>query len=105
LLLLPGSQDREAVSQLLTIAADAARAFPDVFDDHLVLRADAAASRPALPGVPAWLDVDGRLNHKLDANDRTLILVRPDGYIGYRCQPADGGALMTYMGRYLVSKR
>ena len=105
LLLLQGSQDREAVSQLLTIAADAARAFPDVFDAHIVLRADAAASRPALPGVSAWLDVDGRLHHKLHANDRTLILVRPDGYIGYPCQPADGGALMTYMGRYLVCKR
>jgi 2-polyprenyl-6-methoxyphenol hydroxylase-like FAD-dependent oxidoreductase len=105
LLLLPDSPDREAVSQLLAIAADAARAFPDVFTAHLVLRADAAAPPPAAPGMPAWLDVDGRLHQKLHANGRTLILVRPDGYIGYRCQPADGGALLTYMSRYLVCKR
>jgi 2-polyprenyl-6-methoxyphenol hydroxylase-like FAD-dependent oxidoreductase len=105
LLLLPGSNAREAVSQLLTIAAETAREFPDVLAAHLVLGAGVAAPSPAVPGAQVWLDVDGRLHRKLHANDRTLLLVRPDGYIGYRCQPADGEALRTYMSRYLVCKR
>jgi hypothetical protein len=36
---------------------------------------------------------------------KTLILIRPDGYIGDRCQPADGAGLKAYMSRYLVGKR
>jgi 2-polyprenyl-6-methoxyphenol hydroxylase-like FAD-dependent oxidoreductase len=105
LLLLPGSHDQEAISQLLTISADATRMFPHVLGVHLILKAVAGASSPAAPGVPAWFDVEGRLHQKLNAKDRTLILVRPDGYIGYRCQLANGDGLTAYMSRYLVGKR
>jgi hypothetical protein len=31
-------------------------------------------------------------------------LVRPDAHIGYRCQPADGAALMKYLDTYMVRK-
>lgn len=105
LLLLPASHDQQAVSHLLSIAADAAKAFPDVLSAHVILKADAAVPTSRGPSVPTWLDTEGRLHQKLHANDRTLILVRPDGYIGYRCQPADGEALTTYMSRYLVRNR
>jgi hypothetical protein len=105
LLLLPASHDQNAVSQLLSIAADAAKAFPDVLSAHVILKADAAVPTSRGSRVPTWLDTEGRLHQKLHANDRTLILVRPDGYLGYRCQPADGEALTTYMSRYLVRNR
>jgi 2-polyprenyl-6-methoxyphenol hydroxylase-like FAD-dependent oxidoreductase len=104
LLLLPGSHDREAVSQLLKIAADTARTFPGVFGVHLVLKADAAAANPVASGVPAGLDTEGRLHQKLHATRTTLILVRPDGYIGFRCQPADGKRLEEYLCGYLLRK-
>ena len=81
------------------------RAFPNIFSAHVILKGGAAEPGILAPGVPVWLDVEGRLHEKLHANDRTLILVRPDGYIGYRCQPADGHALTTHMSRYLVCKR
>ncbi len=99
LLLLPGSNDREAVSQLSTIAHDVRKAFPDVLAPHVILKTgqpDASAS-----DMPASIDVDGRVHQLLGVHDRTVILVRPDGYIGYRCQPADGNALSKYLDAYL----
>lgn len=66
--------------------------------------AKAATLAPITTGTSAWLDTDGRVHQKLHASQSTLILVRPDGYIGYRCQPADGEALMKYLDGYLVRK-
>jgi hypothetical protein len=104
LLLLPATQEAEAASQLLKIAADAERAFPGVLFTHLILNGGASAQKPVNQDVPAWYDTSGQLHQKLHANDRTFILVRPDGYIGFRCQPADGQALMTFLDTYLIRK-
>jgi hypothetical protein len=52
----------------------------------------------------AWFDSEGRLHEKLHVKDRTLILVRPDEYIGFRCQPAEGAAIIEYLDRYLMRK-
>jgi hypothetical protein len=68
------------------------------------LKAD-AASPSAIADIPAWLDVDGRLHRNLHANNPTLLLIRPDGYVGYRCQPADSESLVGYMSRYLARRR
>jgi hypothetical protein len=29
-----------------------------------------------------------------------LYLIRPDGYVGYRSQPADGGRLWAYLDHF-----
>jgi hypothetical protein len=104
LLMLPGSQEPETISQLLKIAADAKRAFSGVLSTHLILNAGASAQKPEGQDVPVWLDTEGRLHQRLHANNQTLILVRPDGYIGFRCQPADGQELMTFLDKYLIRK-
>jgi hypothetical protein len=104
LLLLPGSHEPEAASQLLKIAADAERAFPGVLSPHVILNSGASAQKPVGQDEPAWIDPDGRLHQKLHANDPTLILVRPDGYIGFRCQPADGQELTRFLDSYLIRK-
>jgi 2-polyprenyl-6-methoxyphenol hydroxylase-like FAD-dependent oxidoreductase len=108
LILLPGARDLQATSQLLKIADEALRAFPEIFSVHVVLKADtitAAPDQSALPStVSVWLDTEGRLHQQMGATDRALILVRPDGYIGYRAQPADAGAFQKYLDRYLVRK-
>jgi 2-polyprenyl-6-methoxyphenol hydroxylase-like FAD-dependent oxidoreductase len=103
LLLLPGSNDVESFSQLLKIAAEAASAFPGTFSAHMIAKAEKTSPQPDL-SVPVWIDTDGRVHQKLHASDQALVLVRPDGYIGYRCQPASGDALLEYLGRYLVRK-
>ncbi len=104
LLLLPGSHEKDAVLDLRTIAASAA--YPGMLSSHVILRADqaAAAGDQEVSHVPVWLDKSGRVYEKLHAVSPTLVLVRPDGYIGFRCQRADGTALVDHLGRYLVRK-
>jgi hypothetical protein len=91
-----------AIARLAAVGADAGKAFPGVLSAHLILPAAAAVPPSAESRPSVWLDTDGRVHEKLHAKDRTLVLVRPDRYIGYRCQPADGDALTAYLGRYLV---
>lgn len=107
LLLMPNSHDQQAASKAMKIAEQSQRAFPNLLAVHIVLNAaddpSSFIQEAAKLNLPVWLDVEGRLHRQLGAADHTLILVRPDGYIGYRCQPGDGDSLVEYLGRYLVS--
>ena len=103
LLLLPGSHDPVVLSQLVTIGAETTEAFPGLIVNHLVLTFDAQQADPIPAGGSTWIDVDGELYRRLGAHKPTLVLVRPDGYIGFRCQPADGEALLAHLRNYLTS--
>jgi hypothetical protein len=100
LLLFPHGS--ESVPQLLNVAAEARQAFPGVLSPHVILRAD---ETPSAADVPVWFDVQGKVYRQLGVTDQALVVVRPDGYIGYRCQPADSGKLLKYLRRYLVGKQ
>jgi 2-polyprenyl-6-methoxyphenol hydroxylase-like FAD-dependent oxidoreductase len=100
LLLFP--HEPASVPHLLQIAEAAKQAFPDVLSPHVIMRADAT---PVALDIPVWQDVERKVHGQLGVTDRALILVRPDGYIGYRCQPADAAKLLKYLGRYLARKR
>jgi 2-polyprenyl-6-methoxyphenol hydroxylase-like FAD-dependent oxidoreductase len=100
LLLLPHGP--QAVPQLVKVAEEVRQAFPEVLSPNVILKAGDAPGPDT--GVPAWVDTEGRAYERLGVSDRALILVRPDGYIGYRCQPADGQALAKYLGRYLAGR-
>jgi 2-polyprenyl-6-methoxyphenol hydroxylase-like FAD-dependent oxidoreductase len=102
LLLVPATREHESIAHLAQIATDVATAFPDAVDAHLILPAHGAAVGTS---VPTCVDHTGRLHEKLHATIATLIIVRPDGYVGFRSQPADGASLLTYLGRYLVAGR
>lgn len=104
LLLLPASHESDEMTQLLTIAGEAERCFPEVFETHRILKAEGATPNATGASATTWLDATGRVHEKLHAIQPTLILIRPDGYIGFRCQPADGKALLDYLSRYLIPK-
>jgi hypothetical protein len=105
LLLLPGSTHPGAVSQMLKLADEAGRAFPNVLHSHVIWKPEpGAASKTVTSGASAWIDVSGRVHKKLHSSDSSLFLVRPDGYIGYRCQPATANDLLNYLGRFLFRK-
>jgi len=105
LLLLPGSTDPRAISQMLKIAEEADHAFPNVLCAHVILKTEsAAAAITDTSRASAWIDTSGRVHQKLHATDGSLFLVRPDGYIGYRCQPAEANDLVSYLGRFLIRK-
>jgi hypothetical protein len=87
----------------LKIADDTRRAFPNIFATHVILKAGTESTLVvAAPDASVWFDVEGQVHRKLHITDSTLMVVRPDGYIGLRCQPADGEALINYLERYLV---
>ena len=90
------------------IAEQVERIFPGVAAMHLLLDGQmGAVPKPADSGstpISVWIDPAGQARLQLAATAPTLILVRPDGYIGYRSQPADGAALVAHLGRYLVSR-
>ena len=54
-------------------------------------------------GTGSWqgdrlADPDGEVHRRYGASAECLYLIRPDGYIGYRSQPADASALARYLG-------
>ena len=69
--------------------------YRDLIEPHLI-----AVDR--IPeGLPecesSWLDPDGALHDALGATVPTLYLIRPDGYVAYRCQPASEESLTAYL--------
>jgi 2-polyprenyl-6-methoxyphenol hydroxylase-like FAD-dependent oxidoreductase len=110
LLLLPGTGDAQAIAQLGRIADATRQRFPDIFAVHVILPAgEKAAPGAALANVSIWTGTDwndatGRLYEQLGVTERALLVVRPDGYIGYRAQPADGQKLAKYLDKYLIAK-
>jgi hypothetical protein len=102
LLLFPDAHDPKSSGDLAGIAAEAMRAFPEVLAPHVIRKAGGGVGSD--PALPIWIDVEDKLHQKLGVTGRALVLVRPDGYIGYRGQPADGVALAKHLGGYLVCK-
>jgi len=56
------------------------------------------------PAALAWngsvlLDAGGAIHKRFGARSECLYLIRPDGYVAYRNQPADGAKLLAYLDR------
>ena len=47
-------------------------------------------------------DVEGKLHQRYGAHSHCLYLIRPDGYIGYRSQPAKLEIFLEYCDRFLM---
>ncbi len=87
----------EGYRRLGEIADRAARLGGRVRSHILVPRRrapDALAGDPRLQ-----LDPDGAAHNRYGAGAECLYLVRPDGYVAFRAQPADGDALDAYFTR------
>lgn len=100
LLLLTGVEAPAAQIAPLARIADAARAR---FGDLLGIVTVAAAEDDDSPSVAGALRDPAELLHRrLGAASPTLYLVRPDGYVGFRSQPAEAASLIAHLERYLV---
>ncbi len=107
LLLLPSGKDEQSSAELVEIAESVREKFPGVFQTLMILQREGVA---ALTGAGAssteltvWRDVEESLYSALGVTGDALVWVRPDGYIGYRCEPASEEKLCGYLGRYLKS--
>ena len=54
-----------------------------------------------LAGRRVLLDPDGETHRRYGATAEALYLVRPDGYVGLRAQPASEQVLVRYLRRVL----
>jgi 2-polyprenyl-6-methoxyphenol hydroxylase-like FAD-dependent oxidoreductase len=103
LLLFDGATASEAGYRgFVEIAARLAARFPGLVAVRIVVPHDA---RPA--ALAGWdgevvLDATGAVHERYGARSECLYLVRPDGYVGYRSQPADLDTLLAYLARIFV---
>jgi 2-polyprenyl-6-methoxyphenol hydroxylase-like FAD-dependent oxidoreductase len=54
------------------------------------------------PDVPVLFDPEWALHRGFGARSECLYLIRPDGYVAYRCQPADEHRFSAYLDRVFV---
>ncbi len=97
LLLLPDDPSR--ISDLAEIGRHAEAAFPGVIGTHVIAGVSTTGG-----ATPDWLDPEGSLRRILRARTSALAVVRPDGYLGYRGQPASWDDLRAYLDRYLIAR-
>lgn len=96
------SASAEGYQRFAAIAADLAARFPEAVSTLVVTP---RTTRPAeLPeSISVLLDPDGELEKVYGAVTECLYVLRPDLYVGYRSQPADGAHLMAYLQGILRS--
>jgi 2-polyprenyl-6-methoxyphenol hydroxylase-like FAD-dependent oxidoreductase len=102
LLLLPAGVEPAAVAELVAIGRQAETAYPGLIRVHLIVPGQALPAGGETP-ASTWLDPAGWVRRCLGAREPALALVRPDGYLGYRGQPASWDGLRGHLERYLVT--
>jgi 2-polyprenyl-6-methoxyphenol hydroxylase-like FAD-dependent oxidoreductase len=103
LLLFDGAAHTEAgYRNLARLARQVREAYGPLVRSHIVVP---FAERPlALQGEgDVVLDPRFEAHRRYGARSECLYLVRPDGYVAYRCQPADGEKLMAYLARVFTA--
>jgi len=64
-----------------------------------------AGSVPSSPKFHGHLilDPERSLHYRYGAETECMYLIRPDGYVGYRSEPATASAFHDYLGRIFSS--
>jgi 2-polyprenyl-6-methoxyphenol hydroxylase-like FAD-dependent oxidoreductase len=102
LLLFDGEAATEAgYRNLRDIAGRVQKRCGDAVISYLVVPKAQAPESAGWDG-PVLPDPQKALHTRYGARAECLYLIRPDGYIGYRCQPADGDKLLAYLGTLLM---
>ena len=70
--------------------------YSELIEPHLILGSRELTGK--LPRVAStWQDRDREMHRDFGAAEASLYLIRPDGYIGFRNQPASASDLMEYL--------
>jgi len=102
LLALTGVDDGDdAAPRVAGAAAHVARRYGDAVSPCLVVAGRTGPRDLAFPGRVV-LDPERALHRRYAAAHASLYLIRPDGYVGHRSQPADEAALRAHLDTYLV---
>ena len=104
LLLFPGA-DHEAKSwhRLAELAQSVESGLGDVINIYFVaIEAGSVPSNPKFDGR-VILDPERSLHYRYGAETECIYLIRPDGYVGYRSEPATASAFHDYLARIFSS--
>ncbi len=89
-----GAEERRTVERLIDGARRVGTAFPASVRPIVVTLGE---GKSAGEGAFIVHDAEGHLHHRYGARSECLYLIRPDGYVGYRCEPADFDRLSGYL--------
>lgn len=79
-------------------------AYPNLIRVHLIVSGD-SQPREIAGFASVWLDPDSSIPQSLGTQSIALALIRPDGYLGCRCQPPFWDFLCDYLDRSLIATR
>lgn len=103
LLLFDGAAASEAGYRgLVELAARVEARFPGLVAVCIVVPHEQRPAALAEWAGEVLLDAAGAVHERYGARSESLYLIRPDGYVGYRSQPADADKLVAYLERIFV---
>lgn len=93
-LLVFSQQQSEADAKELDLAL---AEFPDLVESYQIVRGTNGSGEQEAAAGRRLYDPDGELSHKYGLANEGLVLIRPDGYIGFRSRTIKGEHLRRYL--------
>ena len=94
LLLFEGAEPSPEGASVLEVAGR----LPSLIDVHRVVRHE-HPPRPSHADGSVIVDSEGDWHHHFGARSGSIVLIRPDGYLGYRASTLDPSGFEGYLGR------
>jgi 2-polyprenyl-6-methoxyphenol hydroxylase-like FAD-dependent oxidoreductase len=99
-LLFDGAAPTEQGYKNLESIARSLEKLRELVDVHVVVPQETRPAQLQWQGS-VLLDPHGAIHKKYGARSECLYLIRPDGYVAYRSQPANGASLLSFLQRVL----
>jgi 2-polyprenyl-6-methoxyphenol hydroxylase-like FAD-dependent oxidoreductase len=102
LLIFTGTEPEDMELKEITAIYDlVTNDYSDLIEPHLILGSgEWTADLPTVAST--WLDKDTEMHRDFGAAKASLYLIRPDGYIGFRNQPASASDLKEYLSAIFI---
>lgn len=104
LILLDGKPTEAGYRSVESIAKSIIDQFGELVVPHLIVAADKVPASLNFKGK-VWLDPELTCHHLYGASTESLYLIRPDGYIGFRSQPATAAPVVEHLTKLLGTTR
>ena len=96
LLIFTGAEPEDMELMEIGNIAESVKRYGNLIETHLIIGSKNISDW--LPKIPStWIDPDHRMHKDFGAAKASLYLIRPDGYIAFRNQPASASDLDEYL--------
>jgi len=107
LLLLSGTTDQSGIEKLVEISRLARKQYGEILKTQLIVPSSTLHNNQtslALAFDGVWLDAQHTVHSQHAVHEPALVLVRPDGYVGFRSQPATWESLLSHLVKQFVPR-